>query len=98
MDKNTVITKLRASENEPRAKGVAHAALLGSVARSENGIASDIDIMIELVPDADPGLFEYVGLVNYIRDMFSERVDVSNRDCLKPHVRPSAERDAVYAF
>jgi len=26
------------------------------------------------------------------------RVDVSNRVALKPHVRPAAERDAIYAF
>jgi predicted nucleotidyltransferase len=30
--------------------------------------------------------------------MFQTRVDVSNREALKPYVRPSAERDAVYAF
>jgi predicted nucleotidyltransferase len=33
-----------------------------------------------------------------IKDLFDEPVDVANREALKPHVRPSAERDAVYAF
>ena len=36
--------------------------------------------------------------VHSIEDLFPVRVDVSNRVALKPHVRPFAERDAVYAF
>ena len=98
MDKDAVIAKLKSAEVELRAKGVAHAALFGSVARGEQGATSDIDIMIEIAPSADLGVFEYVGVANFIGDMFPVRVDVSNRECLKPHVRPSAERDAVYAF
>jgi len=43
-------------------------------------------------------LFQYVGIVQYIEDMFPGPVDVANRDGLKPFVRPSAERDAIYAF
>lgn len=98
MNEHTVVAKLKAAETELKAKGVLHAALFGSVARGENGSASDIDIMIEIAPDADLGIFEYVGVVNYIGGMFPMRVDVSNRECMKAYVRPSAERDAIYAF
>ena len=59
---------------------------------------SDIDIMVEIAPDARIGLFQYVGIVHYLEDMFPVRVDVANREGLKPLVRPSAERDAIYAF
>jgi hypothetical protein len=33
-----------------------------------------------------------------LADLFPNRVDVANRDRLKALVRPSVERDAVYAF
>lgn len=72
--------------------------MFGSVARDEAKLASDTDILIELEPGAPVGLFEYVEITQYLADLFPNRVDVANRSSLKPLVRPSAERDAVYAF
>ena len=98
MDREHVLATLRAHEPELRHRGVLHAALFGSLARNEVQPTSDIDILIEVVPDAPIGVFEYVGITQYLADLFPNRVDVTNRDRLKPLVRPSAERDAMYAF
>lgn len=98
MNREDVIATLRAHEPELRHRGVLHAALFGSLARNEAQPASDIDILIEVAPDAPIGVFEYVGITQYLADLFPSRVDVTNRDRLKPLVRPSAERDAMYAF
>jgi len=54
--------------------------------------------MVELVPGAPIGAFEYVEITQYLGDLFPVRVDVANREGLKPLVRPNVERDAVYAF
>jgi uncharacterized protein len=54
--------------------------------------------MIEISPNAHLGVFEYVEIVQAIEDLFPLRVDVSNREAQKPHVRPTAERDAVHVF
>ena len=75
-----------------------HAALFGSVARGEQGPDSDIDIMVEIAPEAPVGIYEYVGIVQFIEDLFPARVDGVERSSLKRYVRPQAERDAVYAF
>jgi predicted nucleotidyltransferase len=77
---------------------VSHAALFGSRARGDGRPDSDIDILVEIAPDVPMDVFTYVGIVHSIEDLFPIRVDVSNRVALKPHVRPFAERDAVYAF
>ena len=98
MKRDDILGKLKACEAELRARGVAHAALFGSVARGDDRPDSDIDIMVEIAPDARIGLFQYVGIVHYLEDLFPVRVDVANREGLKPLVRPSAERDALYAF
>ena len=98
MDADQVIATLQLHEAELRRRGVVHAALFGSVARREGRPDSDIDIMVEIAPDAPVGVFEYVGITQYIGDLFAVPVDVANRESLKPLVRPSAERDAVYAF
>jgi hypothetical protein len=98
MDKQDILDRLRHNERALRERGVAHAALFGSRARGDNRPDSDIDIMVEIAPDFPMDIFQYVGVVHAIEDLFPLPVDVSNLIALKPHVRPSTERDAVYAF
>ena len=98
MKRDEALRKLKHAEAALRAQGVAHAALFGSVARGEDRSDSDIDVMIEIAPDSRVDLFRYVGIVQFIEELFPVPVDVANREGLKPFVRPSAERDAVYAF
>jgi uncharacterized protein len=98
MDKTAILAKLRENEAVLRSKGVTHVALFGSRARGETHSGSDIDIMIEIAPQAPIGLFEYVAITQYLADLFPEPVDVVNRRKLKANVRPTAERDAIYAF
>ena len=98
MNKQEILDRLRENERALRERGVTHAALFGSRARGEERSDSDIDIMVEVDPDAHISLFDYVGIVQYIEELFSVPVDVANREGLKPFVRPSAEREAVYAF
>jgi uncharacterized protein len=93
-----IIATLRAHRGELRRRGVRHAALFGSIARGNGKRTSDIDVLIELDPQAPVGLFEYVGITQYLADLFPIRVDVANRSSLKPLVRPAIERDAIYAF
>jgi predicted nucleotidyltransferase len=98
IDREGVIAALRAHQGELHRRGVRHAALFGSVARGEGKRTSDIDLLIELDPQAPVGLFEYVEITQYLEDLFPVRVDVGNRSSLKPLVRPTIERDAIYAF
>jgi uncharacterized protein len=98
MDMQEILARLRENQAALKAQGVSHAALFGSRARGENRPDSDIDILVEIAPDVRMDVFQYVGIVHSIEDLFPVRVDVSNRIALKPHVRPAAERDAIYAF
>jgi uncharacterized protein len=98
MDRREIIAKLRENETALRARGVEHAALFGSYARGDNRSGSDIDILIDIAPQAPVGLWEYIDITQYLEDLFSSPVDVASRGHLKSHVRPAAEREAVYAF
>lgn len=98
MNSQEALETLRRSEPDLRARGVRRAALFGSVVRGENRPGSDIDIMLEIDPEAHITVFDYVGLKQFIADLFDGPVDVVNREGLKPHVRPVVMADAVYAF
>src|SRR5690606_27342624 len=98
MDRDDIIAVLRRHEEALHRKGVAHAALFGSRARGDGRDDSDIDILVDLSPDAGLSVFDYVGLKEYIADLFDGPVDVVNREGLKPYLRPAAIGDAVYAF
>jgi predicted nucleotidyltransferase len=63
---------------------VFHAVLFGSAARGDALPDSDVDILIELAPDNTPDLFAYSGFIHYIESLFPIRVDVVDRDALKP--------------
>jgi predicted nucleotidyltransferase len=98
MNTEDAVATLRRHENTLRSRGVTHAAVFGSVARGENRPDSDLDILIDIDPDAHVTLFDYVGLQDYIASLFHGPVDVIDREALKPHLRSATARDMIYAF
>jgi predicted nucleotidyltransferase len=98
VNRQDVIDILRRNQDALRARGVLHAALFGSLARGEEHPGSDIDIVIDLAPDLAIDVYQYVGLKNYIEDLFPSPVDVVDRDTIKPLIRDSVIKDSIYAF
>ncbi len=93
-----VLQNLRSHESELRRLGVSHAAVFGSVARGEARADSDIDVLVELDQSRPLGIFQYARLKLYINEIFDGAGDVVNRRTLKPLLRDSILREAVYAF
>jgi len=98
MNAQDALATLRRHEADLRTLGIRHAGVFGSVARGNNRSDSDLDIIIDIEPEAHVTLFDYVGLKEYIAGLFEGAVDVVSRDALKPHVRPAVTADAIYAF
>lgn len=93
-----ILTRLRAHEVELRARGVVHVAVFGSVVRAENMADSDVDLFVDLTPEVADDFLAYAGIAADLEEIVGQGVDVARRDRLRPHVRPSAEAQAVYAF
>ncbi len=98
MNRDAALAILRAHEPELRQRGVRHAALFGSVARGEEGPDSDLDVMIDIDRTEIRDVYTYVGLCQFIGELFPVVVDVADRQSLKERIRHRAERDAITAF
>jgi uncharacterized protein len=98
MDKDQALAILRQHADTLRERGIRHVALFGSLARDDAGSQSDIDILIELAPEAELDLFAHAGLTSYIAGLFNGPVDVVDVDALRPYERQPAVADAIYAF
>jgi predicted nucleotidyltransferase len=73
--------------------------LFGSAARGEVRPDSDIDLLVEFLPDADVGLIEHAGLMLDLERLLGRKVDLVSKNGLKPRIRTSVLADArlVYA-
>jgi uncharacterized protein len=67
--------------------------VFGSVARGDDELSSDIDLLVDLAPDAD--LLDIAGLKIDLERLLGHPVDVVPARMLKPRVAPSALLDAV---
>jgi predicted nucleotidyltransferase len=101
MTRDEALAVLKANETELRQRGVAHAALFGSLARGDEHPSSDIDVLVRFAPEAAITLWDYAGLKRRIARMLGAsktKIDVIDLDGMSAYVRPNVERDAVYAF
>lgn len=98
MRRDEVIAKLKDAEPALRARGIRRAAVFGSVARGEERPDSDIDILVDLDPDMHLTIYDYVGIKEYVSELFEGRVDLVSRGGLKPFIRPRVTAEAIYAF
>ena len=66
----------------------------GSAARGEMRPDSDIDILVEFLPNAEIDLVDYAGLMLDLQRLFGRKVDLVSKNGLKPLIRASVLRDA----
>lgn len=100
MRREDVITRLKKTEPALRGFGVAALYLFGSHARDEAGADSDIDVFVDVAPDASFGLRPYMGAFRVLEDAFDRKMEIgySTRDALSPYIRANVERDALRVF
>jgi len=68
--------------------------IFGSVARCENDRTSDIDLLVEFGPRAD--LITYIGLWQFLEELFGEKIDLVSKRGLRSEMRDAVMRDVVY--
>ena len=68
--------------------------VFGSYVRGEQNKKSDLDILVDF---SEPiGLFKFVELEDFLSQELVVKVDLVMRDALKPRIKDSILREAVY--
>jgi uncharacterized protein len=68
--------------------------IFGSVAREEDTMGSDIDLLVEFGSKAD--FFTYIGLWQYLEEIFGMKIDLVSKGGLKGRLRDVVMRDVVF--
>ena len=81
-----------------RQRGLTSLALFGSVVRSTAHPDSDIDVLVDIAPDAQFSLIDLVAVKDFLEDQLGRRVDVVTRGGLEPAIRNRVLREAEAVF
>ena len=68
--------------------------VFGSVARGEARPDSDVDLLVEFLPDARIGMIQYGGLMLALSDLMGRKVDLVTKRALRPVLRDSILEEA----
>jgi uncharacterized protein len=63
--------------------------VFGSVARGEAHPDSDVDLLVEFLPDARIGMIQYGGLMLALSELMGRKVDLVTKRALRPVLRNS---------
>ncbi len=73
--------------------GATEVRIFGSVARGQDDAASDLDVLVDLAPEA--GLLDLVAIKQDLEDLLGCRVDVVTPASLSPYIRDDMLRQAA---
>lgn len=68
--------------------------VFGSVARNQDTVSSDIDLLVEFTKPV--GFFQFARLEDYLSSLFKKKVDLVTKDALKPAIKDNILRDVIY--
>ena len=68
--------------------------IFGSAARGHMRPDSDVDFLVDFLPDADIDLVDYAGMMLDLSQLLGRKVDLVSKNGLKPLIRASVLEEA----
>jgi hypothetical protein len=93
MDRDSVLRILHTHRDDLSRMGVKSLALFGSVVRDEARPDSDVDLLVEF--ESPVGLFEFIGVQQYLEALLGCKVDLGTPRSLKPHIQERVLQEAI---
>jgi predicted nucleotidyltransferase len=81
-----------------RDKPIRRAYVFGSYARNEERPDSDVDILVDLEPNAGLSLFEFGRMLEDLKELLQRDVDLVSEDGLSRHIQPFIEQEKVLVY
>jgi len=72
--------------------------IFGSYARAEEDTQSDIDILVNFLPDEKVTLFKYIHIVNDLQALTGKKIDLVEKGQLKKFAEQSVENEKVLIY
>ncbi|MDX2040860.1 MAG: nucleotidyltransferase family protein [Acidobacteriota bacterium] len=89
-----IFETLEQNRERIRSFGVSQLGLFGSFARGENTESSDLDFLVEFeIKSFDA----YIGLKQFLEELFGRKVDLVLPNTIKPRLRDRILAETVYA-
>jgi predicted nucleotidyltransferase len=96
--RDDIVAKIRSSATALRAEGVTRLAIFGSRAREDAREDSDIDILIDVDPDAKFSLLDLIGVEHIIEAATGLRAQATMRRSLEPRMAERIADDIIEVF
>jgi hypothetical protein len=98
MTRDEIIAKIQASAPALKAEGVNKLAIFGSRARGDARPDSDLDVLVEVEPNARFSLLNLVGVQQIIEDVTGLTVQATMRRSLEPRMAERIADDVIEVF
>jgi hypothetical protein len=98
MTREEIIETIRKNAAAIKAEGVTKLAIFGSRVRGDNRPDSDIDVLVEVEPDASFSLLNLIGVEHIIEDATGLQAQATMRRSIPPHFAGRIADDIVEVF
>lgn len=98
MTREEIISTIRKNAGAIKAEGVTGLAIFGSRVRGDNRPDSDIDVLVEVEPDASFSLLNLIGVEHIIEDATGLPAQATMRRSLPPRFAERIADDVVEVF
>jgi len=98
MTREEIIAAIRGNSEAIKAEGVTGLALFGSRARGDDRPDSDVDVLIEVEPDASFSILNLIGVEHIIQDATGLQTQATMRRSMSPRFAQRIADDILEVF
>lgn len=97
LSKELILSQLKSKHDEISRFGIRTIGLFGSYARDEQSSDSDIDILIDFVPQKE-SFDNLMAVYDLVESLFcNQKIEIVTKNGLSPYIGPQILKEVIYA-